>query len=546
MNKVAHYLQEHLVGEVITSSDARKYFSTDTSIFSVVPSIIVYPRNENDLRKSARFTWQLAERGRSISMTARGAGTDQGGAALGSGIVLVFPAYLNRVLELDGKTGNVTVEPGINYGKLQQTLHTHNRFLPPFPASMEYSTIGGAVGNNAGGEKSVKYGSTRDFVAGLRVVLANGEVIETRRVNRRELNKKLGLATLEGEIYRSLDTLIEENWDTIKLLSTQPVTKNAAGYALDQVKRKDGSLDLTPLFVGSQGTLGIISEITLRTEPHNPNTTLVVAYCDDLTVAQEAIKELRNLPEMPSAIEMVDGQLLDFVSAQNPNQLKGVIDAPYPKVTLLVEFDAISDRMQKRLSRKAVKIFEKYQLPSRVESDQHIKEELWKIRTSASAITGHASGTSRALPLIDDGVVPIERLSDYMKGLYDLFKRHNLKAAVWGHAGDGNLHVQPLLDLASVGDRQKAFKIMEEYYNMVIDMGGTTTGQYNDGRLRAPYLPKLYGQEIYSLFQKVKKIFDPYNTLNPGVKIDVTLENIKPLLRQEYSMKHLHDHLPRS
>ena len=164
MNKVAHYLQEHLVGEVMTGTDARRYFSTDMSIFVLPPMMVVYPRNENDVRKTARFTWQLAERGRVIPITARGSGTDQSGAALGEGLVLAFPAHMNKILELDSKTGVVTVEPGINYGKLQQTLQTHSRFLPPFPASFEYSTVGGAVANNASGEKSFKYGSTRDFV----------------------------------------------------------------------------------------------------------------------------------------------------------------------------------------------------------------------------------------------------------------------------------------------------------------------------------------------------------------------------------------------
>ena len=151
MNKVAHYLQEHLAGEVMTSVDARKYFSTDGSVFEVVPAIIAYPRNENDVRKTARFSWQLAERGRVIPITARGAGSDQSGAAIGEGIILVFPAHMHKILEFDSKSGDVSVEPGVNYGKLQQTLHTHGRFLPPFPASIQYSTIGGAVGNNAGG-----------------------------------------------------------------------------------------------------------------------------------------------------------------------------------------------------------------------------------------------------------------------------------------------------------------------------------------------------------------------------------------------------------
>lgn len=544
MNKIAHYLQEHLAGEVMTSTDVRKYFATDASIFSVPPTLVVYPRNENDVRKTTRFTWQLAERGRVISVTARGAGTDMSGAAIGNGIIVAFPAHMNRILELDNKSGLVTVEPGINYGKLQQTLHTHNRFLPPFPASVEYSTLGGAVGNNAGGEKSIKYGVTRDFVKRLRVVLANGEVIETKRLNKRELSKKLGLTTFEGEIYRNLDALIEENKDLLKKF--QPgVTKNAAGYALDQVKRKDGSFDLTPLIVGAQGTLGVVTEVTLDTEIHNPNTTLIVAMFDDVSVAAQALQELRQLSELPSAMELVDEHLISFVRQMHPNMLKGILDET-PKLALLIEFDNPSDRMQKRMVKKAHKILKKYQVPYRTETDPHQKDQLWKIRHSASAVMSYGEGNARAIPIIEDGTVPVERFSEFLAAVYELFKRAGLQAAVWGHAGDANVHMQPFLDLSQVGDRQKAFRIIGEYYKLVLEMGGTTTGEHGDGRLRGPYLPALFGTDKYELLKKTKKIFDPYGTLNAGVKIDVSLNDLKASIRNNYSLDHLHDHMPRT
>lgn len=543
MSKVAHYLQEHLVGEVLTSADARRYFSTDGGVFSVTPALVVYPQNEKDVRKTARFTWQLAERGRVIPITARGLGTDQAGAAIGSGIVMVFPSHMNRILELDGKTGQVTIEPGINYGKLQQTLHTHGRFLPPFPSSMEISTVGGAIANNAGGEKSIKYGNTKQYVQSLRVVLANGEIIETKRLSKRELSKKMGLSTFEGEIYRSLDALFEENKQLIESMALD-VTKNSAGYNLIDVKRKDGSFDLTPLFVGSQGTLGIVTEAVLSTEAHNPNTTLIAAFFDDLSVAEEVIASLRNLPDVPSAIEVVDENLLNFLDSHYPNQLKGIVDRPFHKLIVLIEFDNANVRTQKRLSKKAQKILSKNQVTYVVETEEHSKERLWKIRHSAAAVISHSEGNLKALPIIEDGIVPPDRFHDYIKGVYSLFEKYNLKAAVWGHAGNANLHMQPFLDLGQVGDRQKVFKLTEEYYDMVIGMGGSTSGEHSDGRLRAPFLPKLYGSEVYGLLQKVKQVFDPYNTLNPGVKINVTTDDIKPLLRHEYSMDHLLDHLP--
>jgi FAD/FMN-containing dehydrogenase len=545
MNKVAHYLQEHLVGEVMTGADARKYFSTDASIFTIPPAIVVYPRNENDVRKATRFTWQLAERGRIIPITARGAGTDQSGAAIGPGIAMAFPAHMNRILEFDGKTGLVTIEPGINYAKLQQTLHTHNRFLPPYPASAEYSTLGGAIANNAAGEKSVKYGDTRTFVESLRVVLANGEVIETKRLSKRELNKKLGLATFEGEIYRNLDTLIEENKSLIKKLNPG-TTKNASGYAIDKVRRKDGSFDLTPLIVGSQGTLGIVTEATLSTELHNPSLTLIAALIDDLGTAEEIVAELRKLPEMPSAIEVVDKHLLDYVQSHNPNQLKGVLSTPFPEIVMLIEFDSTSERTQKRLTKKATKILSKYEVNYQVETDPVKRDELWKIRHSAAAVLAYSEGTTRALPIIEDGIVPVDRFKEYVEGIYELFKKNNLQAAVWGHAGDANLHIQPFLDLSQLGDRQKIFKLIDEYYTMVLKLGGSISGEHNDGRLRGPYLEAQYGLETYDMFRKVKEIFDPYSTLNAGVKIGVTLADIKPILRQEYSLDHLYQHMPRT
>jgi FAD/FMN-containing dehydrogenase len=545
MSKVAHYLQEHLVGEVMTSPDARRYFATDASIFTLTPAIIVYPRNENDVRKTARFTWQLAERGRVIPITARGSGTDLSGAAIGSGVILAFPAHMNKILELDPKTGSVALQPGLNFGKLQQTLHTHGRYLPPFPASLEYSTIGGAMANNAAGEKSVKYGTMRDYVRNMRVVLANGEVIESRRLNKREFSKKTGLSSLEGEIYRALDALLDEYKDTVEEMSKLDITKNTAGYALHDIKHKDGSFDLTPLFVGSQGTLGIITEAVVETESYNPLTTLIIAGFDDIDKAIEAVRDLRILPEVPSCIEMIDEKLLSFTDQQNPNQLKGIVEKPYKKVTLLIEFDHSNTRVQKRMVKKAKKLIDEYGGTFQVETDQDQQEQLWKLRHAAAGVASFAESGAKALPIIDDGIVPMEKLSEYVNGLYALFDRHHLPVALWGHVGNGNLHMQPFLSIGELGDRQKLFRLMEEYYKLVISLGGSTSGQHGDGRLRAPYLIALYGERGYELLSKVKAIFDPHGTLNPGVKIGVTIDTIKPLLRQEYSLEHLYDHMPR-
>ncbi len=543
MNKVAHYLQEHLSGEVMTGVDARKYFATDGSIFALPPAIVVYPRNENDIRKAARFSWQLAERGRIIPITARGSGTDQGGAALGSGIMLVFPAHLNRILELDGKTGAVVVEPGINYGKLQQTLLTHNRHLPPYPSSLEYSTIGGAVANNAAGEKSIKYGNTLSYVKKLRVVLANGEVIEVKRINKRELNKKLGLATFEGEIYRNIDKIIEENKETIKAMRD---ANSAAGYGIGKVKRKDGSIDLTPLIVGSQGTLGLVSEVTLTTEVHNAESTVIAAKLTDFEQLNQLIKEVTNLPSKPSSFEMVNEHLLEFVHGKNPNQLKSLLQPPFPKFMAIIELDDLSDRVRKRLTKRITKILNKHNFEFTIETNQEKQDDIWRIRQSASSLIAHGEGDLKALPIIEDVVVPTDKVTEFLRAAYDMLRKQDIEPAAWGSIGTGSLHIRPLLDLNQVGDRQKVFKVMEDYYALAISMGGSTNSSHNDGRLRAPYLKSVYGPEVYKVFEKIKQAFDPYGTLNPGVKIGVTLDDVKPLVRQSFGLDHFYDHLPRS
>ena len=544
MSKVGHYLQEHLVGEVVTSAEARRYFSTDSSIFTISPAVIVYPRNENDVRKTARFTWQLAERGRIIPITARGSGTDLTGAAIGSGIIMVFPAHMNKIIEFDSKDGHVVVDPGINFGKLQQTLMTHGRFLPSYPSSYEYSTIGGALANNGGGEKAFKYGSIGSFVKKLRVVLANGEIIETGRLSKRDLNKKLGLATFEGEIYRAIDTLLEDQHQTVEQLQLN-VTKNNAGYNLGAVKSKAG-FDLTPLFIGSQGTLGIITEVSLATELHNPSTVLLVGMFEDIAKAKQAIDELRTLAYSPTFIEMIDENLLNSVDQINPNLLKDIVTKPFPKIILFTEFDNSQERVRNRMAKRATKILQKYSVSHKTAHDLSQQLQLLKLRQAVSMVLLHSDGNIRALPIIEDGIVPVGAYTEYLTGIYDILNRNHVNAAVWGHAGDSNLQMQPLLDLNQVGDRQKVFRLLEEYYDLVSKLGGSTNGEHSEGRLQAPFLSKIYSQEAYELLQKVKQIFDPYGILNPGVKINVTVEDIKPLLRHEYSLGSLHDYLPRT
>lgn len=545
MNKVAHYLQEHLIGEVVTSDDARKFFSTDGSIFQITPAIIAYPRNENDVRKSARFVWQLAERGRLVPLTARGLGSNTTGSSINSGIIMVFPAHLNKILELDTKSGSVVVEPGVSIDKLQQALHTHGRFLPTAPINYHYSSVGGALGKNSAGEHSIKYGSIKNYVKKARVVLSNGEIIETKRLSKKELSKKMGLSTFEGEIYRAIDTLLEENHGIIKNFNLN-VAKNSAGYDIFSVRRKDKSFDLTPLIVGSEGTLGIITEAELATEPYNPKSTVITAKIDDINKCGEILHSLRTLKELPSTVDIIDKGIIDFIARTNPNQIKGIFSSPFPAVYMIIEFDGASDRKQSKSAHKAKKILEKYDVSFSMENDEDQKLSVRKVRDLVSAFVGYQEGTKQALPVVNDAIVPPEQFMELIKGIYTICKNYQFTPALWGQAGDANVSFYPFLDVGQLGDRQKLFRLLDEYYGLVIELGGSISAEEGDGRLRAPYLEKMYSSDVYQVFDKIKQIFDPYNIMNPGVKLGSSIEDNKAALRNSYSLAGKHNYLPRS
>jgi len=548
MNKLAAYLQGHIAGEVLVSDGARTFFSTDGSVLQMTPNMVAYPRSTNDIRKIARFTWQLAEKGHILPMTARGSGTDQTGAAIGSGIVMVFPAHMNKILELDSKQKEVRVQPGLNFKSLQETLHTHGLFLPPYPASYQYSTVGGAVANNTAGEKSLKYGQMRRWVDRLEVVLANGEVIQTGRMSRKEVDKRKGVATLEGEIYRAIDGILADNAELIDEYERKiRVTKNSVGYDLSQVRRKDGSIDLTPLLVGSQGTLAIVTEAIIKLESYSPQTSLLVAAFDTVDAAIDAVEGLREL--RPSAIEMVDSHLLDFVAKQQGAPVHTDIvgeEAPVPAVLLFVEFDEASSHQRDKRIKKTSKLLDGIATAVKVTNDLEEQQKLWSIRHAAAVVVNYDHAGKAALPIIEDGIVPTTAFRQFIDDVYALFNKHHLEVALWGHAGDANLHIQPLLDLRKLGDRQKVFKLMDEYYRIVLKYGGSIAAEHNDGRLRAPYVAAQVGPEMAGLYAQVKAAFDPHGILNPGVKTGTDIKELASLLRDTYSIAHLSDHLPRT
>lgn len=534
MRKVIQKLSEILEGDISTTDVDIEYYSTDGGVFELEPTAIVFPKDVNDVENLVKTVDVFHQNGNDrISLTARGNGTDQGGGPINTGLIVDFMRYMNQILEIG--EDYVVVQPGCLYGRLQKELKKRGRYIPSYPASVEICTIGGAVANNAAGEKTVKYGATRDYVEAIQVVLSDGTVTWLHETTPTQLAEKKLQQNLEGSIYKQIEKLVNENHDVIH--NHPNVTKESSGYALWKAK-KGHNLNLAQIVVGSQGTLCFVTAIRMKTLPA-PNPTkveLLVSYYESLTSAGAAAQALHELE--PSALEIVDKNLIELVNKQKPELLHGLLpDGPTPAVVLLCEFDNQDDTVRQHKINSAQSIIEEYAYTSVLKNTPEEEAEAWKLRRSAAAVMWTIPGKKKALPIIEDGTVPPHKLTEFIERAYQIFEKYNLEIAIWGHAGDADLHMQPFMDLSKISDRKKLFAMTDEFYKMVHELGGTAAGEHNDSLMRAVYRPLMFGPELEKLFNEVKVIFDPENILNPHKKIGVDFNYIKKHLRHSYSIE---------
>jgi FAD/FMN-containing dehydrogenase len=537
MQDVFSSLKEVIRGEVLMDSASRNHYAKDGSIFKVEPAAVFLPKDATDI--AALVRWLKARKEQdpenpAFSVTCRGKATDQAGGPLNKGIIVRFPGHLDKVLEVGQNF--VRLEPGVIVGKVNELLAQHGRFLPFYPASQNFSTIGGAVANNAAGEKTLKYGSARLYIKALKMVLASGAEVTVMPLARQDLELKKQQLNLEGDIYRGVETLMKKHRDLIEA-SRPKVNKYATGYNLWDVERMTDEgivFDLTQLIAGSQGTLGILTEISLWTLPLARHTGVLLAYFDSLSKAGEATLKLEGLD--PSAIEMVDKFLLEIVNREKPEMLAGLLPEQAPEIALLCEFEGDDVSVIEERLRLAEEAVAGLSYSSRRATDSEEQKRLWQVRRSALVVIEEIPGRKKALPFIEDVTVPPEKFPEYLAKLYEILKRHSVEFAVWGHAGNGNLHVQPFLDIVDPVDREKLFAIADEVFNLAAKLEGVFSGEHNDGIMRTPYLSRLYPKELLDVWREVKKIFDPQNIFNPGKKVAIDLEYAKSHLRDEYDV----------
>lgn len=531
MSKVAAYLQEHILGEVSTNAAVLKAMSRDASVLEIAPEMVIYPRVTNDIRKVARFAWQLAEKGHVMGLTARGSGTDQTGAAIGRGASIVLPAHMNRICEFDPKQKLIRVQSGLNAGALNEALALQGMTIAALPVSAVYSTVGGAVANNASGYLSGCYGDMRSWVRQIEIVLANGDVLQTQRLSRRELNKKKGLQTFEGEIYRNLDNLIEDNKKMLSEKLSDEVRDNVGYTAITQVKQKDGSFDLAPLLVGSQGTLGIISEIILKTDFICNDQAVVAAGFATKEAARDVLDSIRTLS--PSFLEYFDGALFDAAATRGKSYEICKIDEGSVAAVVLLGFDDFNEHIRGRRAKKAMKLLAASAV-NVLQADGKKAADLLALRDVTTYSVTPADKNMSSPALIDGVYVPFARSEDFGVAVEALAAKFQIELPLHGRMLDNIYYARPVFQMQKVGDKQKIFKLLDEYTKLVDAHGGHIIGEAGEGRVKARFAHAQLDDEIAALFAKIKAIFDPSGILNPGVKQSGELRELVADLRDDY------------
>ena len=506
---IAHDLRA-LLGTEKVKDDAPTItaYAVDASIYRIPPQAVVLVESEEDIAATVAYA---ATRG--IPLTPRAAGTNLTGSAIGSGIILDV-SRLNRILEVNREERWARVQPGMVLAELNKQLSLQGLLFGPDPSSGDMCKLGGMVANNSSGPHTLRYGAVKDNVQSLRLCLASSTWIEARAYALDDPSLERLLATVPA----LRDVLMMTQAHTDLIAAKRPtVSKNSCGYNLfglaDGLAR--GFFDLPKLFVGSEGTLGVVSEarLTLVDKPKATLTALI--HFRSLEEVGEAVPQLLTL--QPSALEVMDANTLNLIG-------RGKHGIPADAAaTLLIELDADSTEtdLHERADAMAA-VCRPYKLASELTLafDAERREQLWKARKALYPTLYRFDPKKKPINFVDDVVVPAERISELIRYLENFFEGQRVPVAIFGHIGNGNAHIVPLLDVNDSGDFEKMVSAYRDIHTTVLNrFGGSICGEHGDGRVRAEFVKQMFGKELYDLFVQVKKSFDPGNVLNPGIKL---------------------------
>ncbi|HLA49372.1 MAG TPA: FAD-linked oxidase C-terminal domain-containing protein, partial [Candidatus Saccharimonadales bacterium] len=405
--------------------------------------------------------------------------------------------------------------------------------------------------NNAGGEKSLEYGKTEDYVGKLSVVLSDGQTYELKGLNKQELEAKKAQNNFEGQVYKQMFDLLDKNYDKIKAAKPH-VTKNSTGYNLwDVWDRESGVFDLTKVFSGSQGTLGLIADIEFRLVHDKPHSGVLVCFMKNLNGLGELINVVTG--RKPASFEAFDNHTLMLAIKFFPYFRKtlgwhGLFKLAFklipdtfllfrgiPKMVLLIEFTGQSPEEVAQKVHEMKLALQPFKLEATEEDSTEAKAWKFRImRRESFNLLRKKVKDKHTAPFIDDFVVPPPYLAEFLPKLQAIIKKYNLLATIAGHMGDGNFHVIPLMKIEDPKERAKLEPCMHEVNDLVLSYGGSISGEHNDGMIRGSFLPQMYGQEVFELFKQTKQIFDPENIFNPHKKTDADWDFSMAHIRQKF------------
>lgn len=549
-NPLGHLLIEKLMreagfrGGISTKKELLDAYSTDESIFSIRPQVVLQPKNRHDIEIAAKVVSEETKRFDSLSLTPRAAGTGLAGGSLTDSVVVDVCAHLNKIGDVVEKKDKITFtcEPGAMWRDVEKKLKKHGAYLPPYPASKDICSVGGSVGNNAAGPDSLRYGHCADWVESLDVVLHDGHTYTVKPITYREYKMLIKQDHEHARIAKEIFDLISKNEKEIK--KNKPDTaKNSAGYPLWSVmpqgvakfKKGEGTFDLTRLVAGSQGTIGIMTNLTMRALPIAKDTTLLALSIFDLEDAAEAI--VKALKYDPINVEIFDS-LTFSLALKNPGFFKDRLSkADYyrvmfsmystyhvryrgkaPEFTVLVTLDEETSR--KVDLKDVVKKIQGKKVKARVVTSPIESEMFWQIRRASYTLSKFQDTSKRPAAFLEDMTVPPENLSKFFIQIKRLLKEFNVTAAVHGHGGNGHFHFYPLLDFTNKTTPALVEKMAEKFFSTAVKFNGNICGEHNDGIIRTPHLSKMFTKKMLSLFEKTEHIFDPSDIFNPGKKVN--------------------------
>jgi FAD/FMN-containing dehydrogenase len=530
-------IQKFFKGEVADDDTTLTQYSHDASLFEVRPKLVVFPLDAEDLMELVRYVSLKKKVDPSISLTVRAAGSCMSGGSLNESIIADVTKHINKIGDI--KPLGTVVEPGAFYRDFEAKTLEKNLILPCFPASKNMAALGGMIGNNAAGEKTLRWGKMDHFVLESKAILSDGNEYVVKPLNPGELEKKISQNDFEGNIYKRLKELIESNKDVIER-NRPHVSKNSAGYSLWNVW--DGTtFNLNKLFVGAQGTLGITTEATVGLIEVEPVSKLFVVFLPNLSNLAELVNEI--LPTDPETVESYDDATLKLAFRFFPEMLRTMkiksffklmlsfipegfmmLRSGFPKLVLLVEYTGKTDaEVDKKMDILEARL-KRFGLVRRKTVSTEESDKYWTIRReSFNLLRKHVHGT-RTAPFVDDVVVEPKYMPEFLPKMREILDAAGLTYTIAGHAGNGNFHIIPLMDMHKRENVEVIKQVGEKVYNLVGEYHGSITGEHNDGLVRTPYLDKMFDREMLELFKQTKEIFDPQNIFNPNKKVGCTVD----------------------